>query len=168
MKIKPWLYFAAFVLMSSIVFWFYPAKLTPALNSFSTSLGQFAMILPAIVLLMGIFSVLITPAMIEKNFGDKSGFYGNLKALVLGSLMSTGPFYLAFPMAKRLMDKGAKISGVIIFISAWNGIGIIAEIVEFHYMGPSFMLTRFMLNVVLIFLSGYVAEYLYKLIPEKK
>jgi len=160
MKNKSWLYLLVFAAMMAVVFYFYPQKLAPSMQSSLSSLGQFALILPAIILLMGIFTVLVTPEMIEKNFGDKSGFYGNLKAMFFGAMMSTGPFYLSFPMAKRLLSKGAKISAVIIFVSAWNGIGIIAEIVEIHYLGLNFMLTRLILNMLLIFISGYVAEYI--------
>lgn len=167
MKNKSILYLLAFLFLSGILFMFYPDKLMPAIGASVSSLGQFALILPAIILLIGIFTVLVTPEMIEKNFGDKSGFVGNLKALFFGSLMSTGPFYLSFPMAKRLLDKGAKPSAVIIFVSAWNGIGIIAEIVEVHYMGVPFTLIRLILNIILIFLCGYAAEYIYSLVSKK-
>jgi len=167
MKIKSLFYFLFFILISCLIFALYPDKLMPSLHTTLSSLGQFALILPAIILLMGIFSVLVTPDMIEKNFGDKSGLKGNLKALFFGALMSTGPFYLSFPMAKRLIDKGAKPSAVVIFVSAWNGIGIIAEIVELHYMGFPFTLIRLTLNILFIFLCGIVAEYLYSLASKK-
>lgn len=163
MKNKSWFYLLIFGACLGIIFYFYPAKFQPSLALSVSSLLQFALILPAIILLMGIFTVLVTSEMIERNFGDKSGLRGNFKAMFFGALMSTGPFYLSFPMAKRLLDKGAKISAVIIFVSSWNGIGIIAEIVEFHYMGWAFMFTRLMLNATLIFLSGYIIEYLYKI-----
>jgi len=161
MKINPYIYLAIFLGLSAVVFCFFPDKLAPALKSSSGSLAQFAMIFPAIILLIGIFSVAVTPKMIAKNFGKETNFYGSLKALALGALMSTGPFYMSFPMAKHLLDKGARISAVIIFVSAWNGVGVIAELVEFHFMGPAFMLTRFSLTAILILVSGYVAEFFY-------
>ena len=104
---------------------------------------------------------MVTSEMIERNFGKGTGFYGSLKALFFGSLMSTGPFYLSFPIAKNLLDKGAKISDVIIFVSAWNGIGVIAELVEFHFLGPLFMAIRFILTAVLILAMGFVSQLLY-------
>jgi len=135
----------------------------PSIQSSFTSLIQFALILPAIILLTGIFSALVNQKMIEKNFGKDTNFYSGLKALALGSLMSTGPFYLSFPMAKHLLDQGARISSVMIFVSAWNGVGIIAEIVELHYMGFPFMIIRCTLTAIFILLSGYIAEYLFAL-----
>jgi len=157
-----------FVLCMSILFWFYPSKLVPSLTTSWDALLQFILIFPALILLIGMFSVFITPQMIEKNFGKGTGFFGLLKALVLGSLMSTGPLYMSFPMARSFLAKGARISAVIIFISAWNGIGIIAEIVELHFMGSIFMLTRFCLTAIFILVIGYIAEYLASLGSSKK
>lgn len=140
----------------------------PSLKSSWDSLCQFLLILPAIILLIGIFSVVVTQEMIEKNFGKGTGFKGNIKALFFGSLMSTGPFYLSFPMAKKLIDKGAKISDVLIFVSAWNGVGVIAEIVEIHFMGPVFMVIRCGLTAILILGIGYVGEFLFNTKQEAK
>jgi len=167
MKNKSFLYLLIFFVLLAILFSFFPDKFQPALKSSLSSLFQFTLILPAIILLIGIFTILVTPEMVIKNFGQETKFLGALKALALGSLMSTGPFYLSFPMAKNFLDKGARISNVMIFVSAWNGVGIIAEIVEFHFMGPTFMFIRFVLNIAFILLSGYVAEFLYNLISPK-
>jgi uncharacterized membrane protein YraQ (UPF0718 family) len=150
-----------FCLFAAVLFFFYPDKLMPSLTSSWDSLSQFVLIFPAIILLMGIFTVVVTPRMIEKNFGKDTGFYGALKALALGSFMSTGPFYLSFPMARTLLQKGARISAVMIFVSAWNGVGIIAEIVELHFMGITFMATRFFLTSICILVLGYAGEYLF-------
>jgi len=150
-----------FCLFAAVLFFFFPDKFTPSIISSWESLSQFTLIFPAIILLMGIFTVTVTPRVIEKNFGKNTGFYGALKALALGSLMSTGPFYLSFPMAKNLLAKGARISAVMIFVSAWNGVGIIAEIVELHFMGIVFTATRFFLTATLILILGYVGEYFF-------
>lgn len=165
---KSYLYLLIFFVILSIIFYFYPEKFMPSLKSTSDSLFQFLTILPAIVLLMGIFTVIVTPDVVTKNFGKDTGISGYFKALALGSLMSTGPFYLSFPMAKNLLDKGARIPDVIIFVSAWNGIGIIAEIVELHFMGPLFMFTRLLATSTLIILIGPITEVIYKFTPLKK
>lgn len=152
------LYLFIFLGLMVVVFYFFPDKLIPSLKSSWNSLTQFVLIFPAIILGIGIFAVMVTPEMIAKNFGKETGFYGAIKALFFGSLMSTGPLYLAFPLAKNLLDKGAKISDVIIFISAWNGIGVIAELVELHFMGVFFMAIRCLLLIIFIILMGYAAE----------
>lgn len=154
---QSFIYLFIFLILMAIVFYFFPDKLTVSVKSSWDSLKQFVLIFPAIILLIGIFSVLVTPEMISKNFGEETGFLGAVKALFFGSLMSTGPLYLAFPLAKNLLDKGAKITDIIIFVSAWNGIGVIAEIVELHFMGLLFMAVRCLLLIIFIILMGYVA-----------
>jgi len=160
---KSYLYLLIFFSLLSVLFYFFPDKFMPSLKTSLDSFLQFLLIFPAIILLMGIFTVIITPEMVTKNFGKETGVYGYFKALALGSLMSTGPFYLSFPMAKNLLDKGAKVSDVMIFVSAWNGVGIIAEIVELHFMGFPFMFIRLFLTASLILLSGPLAEFFYNL-----
>lgn len=153
-------YLAAFAAIMAAVFCVYPDKALPALSASWQSLAQFLLIFPAIILLIGIFAVLTTPEMVVKNFGKDSGFAGSLKAMFFGSLMSTGPFYLSFPIAKNLVDKGATITAIIIFVSAWNGVGVIAEIIEFHFMGPAFMIIRFLLTVGCIIVAGYAGQFI--------
>ncbi len=160
---RSFIYLLLFAVVLAVVFYFFPEKAMPSLKSSWSSLWQFLSIMPAIILLIGIFSVAVTQEMIEKNFGQKTGFGGNIKALLFGSLMSTGPFYLSFPMAKNLLDKGAKINDVLIFVSAWNGVGVIAELVEIHFMGPTFMIIRCSLTAVFILAIGYIGGNLFKI-----
>lgn len=163
MKKKSILILLLFFIGIGILFSFFPGKIIPSFKSAVYSLMQFLMIIPAIIFITGIFSVLITHKMIEKNFGKDTNIYSALKAIALGAIMSTGPFYLSFPMAKTLLNKGARISIVMIFVSSWNGISIIDEIAELHYMGILFMSIRCSLTAFFILLSGYAAEYIFKL-----
>lgn len=52
-----------------------------------------------------VIEALVSKAMIIREFGDKSGFKGNLLALLLGSI-SAGPIYAAFPLSKTLLGIG--------------------------------------------------------------
>lgn len=140
-----------------VLFSFFPDKFLPSVHASWNSLSQFLLILPAVILLIGIFSVVATDDMVKKNFGKDTGFMGNIKALIFGSLMSTGPFYMSFPVARNLLEKGASVSSVMIFVSAWDGIAIVAELVEFHFMGPVFMVTRLVLTILGILILGQVA-----------
>jgi uncharacterized membrane protein YraQ (UPF0718 family) len=144
------------------IFSFFPDTFPPFMKASTSSLSQFLLILPAIILLTGIFSVAVSADMVKKNFGSDTGFLGSIKALIFGSLMSTGPFYMSFPIARSLLEKGAKISSVMIFVSAWNVIAIVAELVEFHYMGPAFMSIRLLLTSVCILGIGYATDSLFR------
>ena len=81
------------------------------------------LILPAVMVLMGIFNVFVPKEMFVRYLGKDAG----IKTVFLGILMGalpTGPLYVAFPMASALLKKGAKISCIIAFLSAWACIKI--------------------------------------------
>lgn len=114
-------------------------------------------ILPAVMVLMGLFTVWVSKEMVVKYLGKSSGVKGIALSIFFGSL-PTGPLYVAFPLAASLIDKGARISSIIIFLSAWACIKLPQELVELQFLGPSFMLTRLALTVVFISLMGFLIE----------
>jgi len=92
-----------------------------------------------------------------KYLGKAAG----IKAVFLGILMGslpTGPLYVAFPMASALLKKGAKISCIIAFLSAWACIKIPQEMVELQFLGPKFMAARLILTIVLVVIMGILIE----------
>ena len=95
--------------------------------------------------------------MVVKYLGKAAG----IKAVFLGILMGslpTGPLYVAFPMASALLKKGAKISCIIAFLSAWACIKIPQEMVELQFLGPKFMAARLVLTIVLVVIMGILIE----------
>lgn len=114
-------------------------------------------ILPAVMVIMGIFAVFVPDAMIEKYLGKYSGIRGLFTALFIGSL-STGPLYIAFPIASQLIEKGARLSCIIVFLSAWACLKIPQEIMEFQFLGGKFMLFRLFFTVIFVTLMGILIE----------
>lgn len=114
-------------------------------------------ILPAVMVLMGLFTVWVSKEIVVKYLGKSSGVKGIALSIIFGSL-PTGPLYAAFPLASSLIDKGARISSIIIFLSAWACIKLPQELVELQFLGPEFMLTRLVLTVVFISLMGFLIE----------
>lgn len=115
------------------------------------------LILPAVMVLMGLFTVWVSKEMVVKYLGKSSGVKGIALSIFFGSL-PTGPLYVAFPLAASLIQKGARISSIIIFLSAWACIKLPQELVELQFLGPEFMLTRLILTVVFISLMGFLIE----------
>ena len=118
---------------------------------------EMILILPAVMVLMGLFSVFVPKEMVVKYLGKAAG----IKAVFLGILMGslpTGPLYVAFPMASALLKKGAKISCIIAFLSAWACIKIPQEMVELQFLGPKFMAARLVLTIVLVVIMGILIE----------
>ena len=80
-----------------------------------------------------------------------------MKAIFFGAL-STGPLYIAFPLAAALIKKGARVSNVVVFVSAWACIKIPQELVELQFLGFTFMGTRLFLTVFSVIFMGLLIE----------
>ncbi len=118
-------------------------------------------VLPVIFLLTAVVEALVPKEMIIRGFGEKSGFKGNLLALLLGSI-SAGPIYAAFPLCKTLLKKGASISNIVIILSAWAVIKIPMLANEAKFLGVEFMAIRWVLTVIAIFIMAYTTGVIVK------
>ncbi|MDY6793753.1 MAG: permease [Actinomycetota bacterium] len=124
-------------------------------------------ILPAVLVLMGLFAVWVSRETVVKYLGEGSGIKGLLLSMLLGAL-PTGPLYIAFPMGAMLVNKGARVANVMAFLSAWACIKLPQELVEFQFMGWRFALTRLLVTALLIAVLCLVAEWIYNRFPEKE
>jgi len=69
---------------------------------------------------------------------------------------------VAFPVAAVLIKKGAKISNIIIFLSAWACIKIPQEMVELKFLGLKFMALRLILTIIFVVIMGLSIEKIIK------
>ena len=120
-------------------------------------LAEMLLILPAVMVLMGLFSVWVPKETVVKYLGKTAGIKGIFLAIIFGAL-PTGPLYIAFPMAGALVRKGARVSNVIIFLSAWACIKIPQEMVELQFLGAKFMAARLILTVIFVIIMGLLIE----------
>ena len=65
---------------------------------------------------------------------------------------------MAFPLASSMIKKGASISNIVIFLSAWACLKIPQELVELQFLGWKFMVLRWTLTVILVVIMGAVIE----------
>ena len=65
---------------------------------------------------------------------------------------------MAFPLASSMIKKGASISNIVIFLSAWACLKIPQELVELQFLGWKFMVLRWTLTVILVIIMGAVIE----------
>jgi uncharacterized membrane protein YraQ (UPF0718 family) len=114
-------------------------------------------ILPAVLVLMGLFGVWVSKELVGKYLGKRSGIKGIALALVFGAL-PTGPLYIAFPLAGALLKKGARLATVIVFLSAWACIKLPQEMVELQFLGWRFMAARLLLTIVFVTVMGVTIE----------
>lgn len=116
-------------------------------------------ILPAVMILLGLFAVFVPKEAVVKYLGKTSGIKGISFAILFGAL-PTGPLYVAFPIAAALIKKGARISNIIIFLSAWACIKIPQEMVELQFLDAKFMATRFILTIIFVVIMGISIEWI--------
>jgi uncharacterized membrane protein YraQ (UPF0718 family) len=149
----------AIIIITIILLFFYPQKTEPVISISWDYFLEMILILPAVMVIMGLFSVWVSDETIIKYLGKSSGLKGILLALFLG-MLPTGPLYVAFPIAASLIKKGARVSNIIIFLSAWACIKLPQELVELEFLGFNFMITRLILTIIFVILMGLSIEFI--------
>jgi len=134
-----------------------PDKSSAVLSTSSAYFKEMMVILPAVMILMGLFMVWVSKDVVLKYLGKTSGLKGVSVAIFLGAL-PTGPLYAAFPLALALKNKGASITNIVIFLSAWACIKIPQELVEIQFLGFKFMMARLVLTIVFVTIMGKIIE----------
>jgi uncharacterized membrane protein YraQ (UPF0718 family) len=123
---------------------------------------SFENILPiflALILLIGIILSILTPQTISELLGANSGLHGIVLAGVVGSC-SVIPGFVTFPLAKTLMENGAGVLQVIIFISTSVMVGVITLPLEIAYFGKKASYVRNGLAVIFSFLIAFTMEWI--------
>lgn len=122
---------------------------------------EMLMIMPVVFVLTALLDLWIPKEKIEKSLGDESKAKGILLSFVLGSV-SAGPIYAAFPFCVMLLKKGASIKNIIIILSSWAVIKIPMLAIEAKFLGPKFMVIRYMLTVVAIIIFATISSKIVK------
>lgn len=151
----------AAIITAAAIFLLLPERSGAVLVTSKNYFLRLITILPAVMIIIGLFSVWIPRSTIIKYMGKTSGVKGILISLALG-MLPTGPLYIAFPMAAALLKKGAKVSNIIIFISAWACIKLPQEFVEIQFMGISFTMLRLSLTIFFVIIMGIIIEEIIK------
>ena len=145
------------ILIFTAILFYFPQTKDKIIGYSTTYFLEMLLILPAVMILMGLFSVWISKEIVIKYLGKHAGIRGALISVFLGSL-PTGPLYIAFPIAASLIKKGASISNIIVFLSAWACLKLPQELVEIQFLGFKFMALRWILTVVLVIVMGFIIE----------
>ena len=149
----------AIIFLTVILLFLFPDKIEPVASISWDYFLEMILILPAVMVIMGLFSVWVSNETIIKYLGKSSGLKGILLALFLG-MLPTGPLYIAFPIASSLIKKGARVSNIIIFLSAWACIKLPQELVELEFLGFNFMITRLILTIIFVIVMGLSIEFI--------
>lgn len=81
-------------------------------------------VLLPLFLFIGILLTIITPEWIATIFGQESGIFGYIIALILGSITFMSPF-VAYPLGAELINQGASIPLVAGFLVTLMSVGLV-------------------------------------------
>ncbi len=127
-------------------------------QSLKKSWKAFENILPAfsqILLLLGAMMAVVSPASIHALLGENSGWAGMIIAASLGSITLI-PGFIAFPMAKTVLEMGAGLMQVAVFVSTLMMVGVVTAPMESQFFSRKTMLLRNGMSVFFSFLVAFV------------
>lgn len=135
----------------------FPGRRDAVVTTTWSYLVELALILPAVMLLLGLFNEWVPDEVVVRYLGDRSGLTGVGTAVALGST-PTGPLYVAFPIAAELLEKDARVANVVVFLTAWACLKLPQELVELQFLGWRFTALRLVLTAAVAVGMGLVVE----------
>ncbi len=126
-------------------------SLKRALKMFVNVLPQFM----AILLLIGLLLAVVTPETIQRVIGAESGLLGMLTTSLLGAVALV-PVLIAFPVAAELLNNGAGITQIAVFISTLTMVGFVTLPMEIKYLGKKAAILRNVLAYLFAFAAAYI------------
>lgn len=122
---------------------------------------EMLMIMPIIFILTALLDAWVEKDVIAKYLGSESKLKGAFFSFLLGSV-SAGPIYAAFPICVMLHKKGATVKNIVIILSSWAVIKIPMLVNEAKFLGFEFMIIRWILTIIAIFVMASIMSYLVK------
>lgn len=156
---RGWTILAGVFTAAAILLIAFPAQRQSSLTAFWQFFVEMLFVMPAVLVIMGLFAVWVPKEATTRYMGRGSGARGMVLALIFGTL-PTGPLYAAFPLTQGLLDKGAAPANVFVFMAAWACIKIPQELIELQFLGWRFTLARFVFTVVVIIAIAFVFQWL--------
>lgn len=118
-------------------------------------LKEMLMIMPVVFVLTALLDTWVPKKTIVNYLGSDAHIKGILLSFALGAV-SAGPIYAAFPVCIMLHKKGASIRNIVIILSSWAVIKVPMLLNEVKFLGPKFMIIRWILTVIAILVMSYI------------
>lgn len=153
---KHWFLFII-VLCNGIV-WLYDPQIGKTALVFSVkNVINFLFILTPVFVCIGLMDVWVEREKMIRIMGADSGIKGIVVAMLSGMITAV-PLYALLPVAGVLLKKGSRISNVLIFLCASASIRIPLLFFEISSLGAPFTLSRFGLNLLVVFAIAFIIE----------
>jgi len=110
------------------------------------SLYSMMPMLLAVIGLVGLFQVVVTPEMLQSVFNGSPVHDGLIGTLIGG--ISIGQPFFSYIIGGELLDQGISLYAVCAFILAWVTLGVLQLPLEWSIFGGRFTLTRNLLSFI--------------------
>ncbi len=140
-----------------VVFAFFKNK-EKTLKGLRKAIEVFFRMLPmvlGIVVVMGFLMAFIPENFISRAIGEESGLYGILFPAILGAILHI-PSIISFPLAGGLLEKGASVTSVAIFITTLTMIGIVTLPLEIKELGRKIAFLRNGISFLIAIIIGLI------------
>jgi len=122
------------------------------------ALSSFVRILPmvvAIVIVIGLLLSFVPKNIISDIIGEQAGFKGILIVAILGAILHI-PSLISFPLASSLLEGGASITAVAVFITTLTMIGVVTLPIEIRELGKKIALLRNGISFIIAIIVGLI------------
>lgn len=160
-KLKENLFSVSVILAYTIISLINPSMGIESIKNSSYYIKEMVSIMPVIFILTALLDMWVPKEKIMQFLGKDAKGKGIFLSFVIGSI-SAGPVYAAFPMCVMLHKKGASIRNIIIILSSWAVIKVPMLLNEAKFLGPKFMIIRWILTVISIIVFSKIADNIIK------
>ena len=106
--------------------------------------NSFKKLLPSLIPMMigiGLILSILSPDTISSILGEKSGVFGVVLGLIMGSVAFM-PSFVAFPLGANLLANGAGYPQIAGFLSSLMAVGLVSLNLEMKYFGKKTAILR--------------------------
>ena len=132
--------------------------ITKPKQALAMALKSFFGILPTvliIVIFIGLLLGFVPQSQISEIIGEQTGFLGVFVVAFLGSVLHI-PSLISFPLAAALLENGASITSVAVFITTLTMIGIVTLPLEIKELGKKMALLRNGISFIIAIIIGII------------
>jgi len=108
-----------------------------------------------VLALMGLILTVLSPDIISKLIGERTGFLGMITTSIVGAVTLI-PGFIAFPLANSLLERGAGITQIAVFISTLMMVGVVTTPLEANYFGKKETILRNTFSYVFSFVVALI------------
>lgn len=131
---------------------------TKTKQALAVALKSLIRILPtvlSIIIFIGLLLGFVTQSQISKILGEQAGFGGIFVVASLGAVLHI-PSLISFPLAASLLEGGASVASVAVFITTLTMIGVVTLPLEIKELGKKMALLRNGISFVIAIIIGII------------